>query len=255
MSDSKEVEVVVTGTQPDVTDNSEYEEVEVTDNGTDDEVDDAKVVHENDLSTNNAVNVSTGNVNVETGDNITGDQNNNQENTQVQETKIDVKNNVEVKPEVKVVVNVELAPPPKSREEQLRECGVDEKDPHYHLYRCPAGMNPKIKIRHVVMIIRAIYNVLSGKPLTAKMVIHVVYAVWSTTKRMDDLTGGLKKEVMMWGIRAIVDDQDNLDEEDKKLLMLMIDDALDGMIDTVAAAKKEGYKVPCWLRCCFGGGN
>lgn len=149
----------------------------------------------------------------------------------------------DVKVEVTVVTTV-------SREEELKRCGVSDDDPYRDLYVVPPHMNPAVRMHHIIQIIRAIYNVLMGKPLTASMVIHVVFAVWQVTKNMEDLRGGVKKEVMMWGIQQVVSAQDTLSKEDSVLLMMMVEEVLSGMIDTISAAKKSGAKIPCWLSCC-----
>lgn len=217
--------------------------------------DDAKTTNTADA----VVSVQTGdNTNTTTADNTnTNETSNNAENTNQNQDTNNVKNDNTSSAVNNVVVNVTVVDSDSDCEHESKQNGPE---------RCEMTTDPKpdydIDVSHmscevtkyqVKEVLDAGLRLLQGKPLTKSNIIQITYVLWSVTKKMN-VRPTVKKEILLAGISALIDCQENITPIDKQVLKLMVNDIIGQVVDVVTRAKKDGADncLTRCLSCCLG---
>ncbi len=113
------------------------------------------------------------------------------------------------------------------------------------------GMDIRITQQQIGLMVNAVEDILNGNTINKINMMRVAVTLMSVTKKMKKLTNCLKKKLLMTTLEYYIAKQDGLTDEEKGLLLTLLQETISEAIDVVAEVKagklfSDGKKL-----CCF----
>jgi hypothetical protein len=94
---------------------------------------------------------------------------------------------------------------------------------------------------------------MSGKRVTTANVLSIVTQLMVAVAKYQNLTGGQKKELVIYVMRVFIKSSDDIDADDKREILAMFDVIVPSAIDLLVVASKSKFAFKLkkkLLRCC-----